>query len=128
MDALKTLLALALLSAPLWACSDSVECVDDSCTTTDPNDSNPDPGDDDDVEEPPAPIEPGDYDDPIERLDLRPFTDEQRLPELAPGDLDTELRPLAEQINRLRDRIDEELFGYQDYGLVATKPKPAPGT
>ncbi len=26
------------------------------------------------------------------------------------------------QINRLRDRIDEELFGYQDYALVATRP------
>ena len=33
-----------------------------------------------------------------------------------------ELRPLAMQINRLRDKIDEELFGHQDYGLVGTKP------
>jgi O-antigen chain-terminating methyltransferase len=60
--------------------------------------------------------------DPIERLDLRRFGDNQRLPELAPAELAAELRPLAEQINRLRDRIDDELFGFQDYGLVATKP------
>ncbi len=60
--------------------------------------------------------------DPIERLDLRRFGDDQRLPELAPAELEAELRPLAEQINRLRDRIDDELFGFQDYGLVATKP------
>ncbi len=60
--------------------------------------------------------------DPIERLDLRPFGDDLRLPELSPAELDEELKPLAMQINRLRDRIDGELFGYQDYGLVATKP------
>ena len=60
--------------------------------------------------------------DPIERLELRPFDDEQRLPELAPAELDSELRPLAEQVNRLRDRLDELLFGFQDYALVATKP------
>ena len=63
--------------------------------------------------------------DPIERLDLRPFADDQRLPELAPAELAEELRPLAEQINRLRDRIDDELFGFQDYALVANKPAAA---
>ena len=60
--------------------------------------------------------------DPIEVLELRPFADDKRLPELAVAELDEELRPLAMQINRLRDRIDDELFGCQDYGLVATKP------
>lgn len=60
--------------------------------------------------------------DPIERLDLRALGDDQRLPELAPAELDPELRPLAEQVNRLRDRLGDLLFGFQDYALVATKP------
>ncbi len=60
--------------------------------------------------------------DPIEYLPLRPFAEDDRLPELAPAELAEELRPLAMQINRLRDRLDELLFGHQDYGLVATKP------
>ena len=61
--------------------------------------------------------------DPIEVLELRPFAEDKRLPELAVAELDEEIRPLAMQINRLRDRIDRELFGHQDYGLVATKPQ-----
>ncbi len=65
---------------------------------------------------------------PIERLDLRAFDDGQRLPELAMADLDAEMRPLAEQVNRLRDRLDDLLFGFQDYALVATKPAPGLGT
>jgi SAM-dependent methyltransferase len=60
--------------------------------------------------------------DPIERLELRAFDDQQRLPELALAELDAELRPLAEQVNRLRDRLDDLLFGFQDYALVATRP------
>jgi O-antigen chain-terminating methyltransferase len=60
--------------------------------------------------------------DPIERLELRAFDEGQRLPELAPAELGAELRPLAEQVNRLRDRLDDLLFGFQDYALVATKP------
>jgi O-antigen chain-terminating methyltransferase len=31
-------------------------------------------------------------------------------------------RDLADRVNRLRDRLDDLLFGYQDYALVATKP------
>lgn len=60
--------------------------------------------------------------DPIEFLPLRAFADDQRLPELAPAELEADLRPLAAQINTLRDRLDELLFGFQDYALVATKP------
>jgi O-antigen chain-terminating methyltransferase len=60
--------------------------------------------------------------DPIEYLPLRAFGEDERLPELAPAEFAEELRPLAMQVNRLRDRLDELLFGHQDYGLVATKP------
>jgi O-antigen chain-terminating methyltransferase len=60
--------------------------------------------------------------DPVERLDLRPFPDAERLPELDLAALPAEQRPLADSINRLRDRLDDLLFGYQDYALVATRP------
>ena len=59
--------------------------------------------------------------DPIERVDLRPFSPEQRLPELDVGTLAPELRPLAHRVNELRDRIDELLWGFQDYALIGTK-------
>jgi SAM-dependent methyltransferase len=61
--------------------------------------------------------------DPIERIDLRPFPAEERLPEIDLATLPAEQRPLADRVNRLRDRIDELLFGFQDYGMVGTKPK-----
>jgi SAM-dependent methyltransferase len=60
--------------------------------------------------------------DPIERLDLRPFPDAERLPEIDLARLPEEQRPLADRVNRLRDRLDEMLFGFQDYGMVGTKP------
>ena len=60
--------------------------------------------------------------DPIERIDLRPFPAEERLPEIDLALLPAEQRPLADRINRMRDRIDELLFGFQDYGMVGTKP------
>jgi SAM-dependent methyltransferase len=60
--------------------------------------------------------------DPIERIDLRPFPAEERLPEIDLATLPPEQRPLADRINRLRDQIDELLFGFQDYGMVGTKP------
>ena len=31
-------------------------------------------------------------------------------------------RALAQEINLLRDRLDEALFGHQDYALIGTKP------
>ena len=61
--------------------------------------------------------------DPVERLDLRPFPDAERLPELDLESLPAEQRPLADSINRLRDRLDDLLFGFQDYALIATKPE-----
>ena len=60
--------------------------------------------------------------DPVERLDLRPFPDKDRLPEIDLSKLPDDQRPLADQVNRLRDRIDELLFGYQDFGMVGRKP------
>jgi SAM-dependent methyltransferase len=62
--------------------------------------------------------------DEVQQLDLRPFPPSARLPEIALTDLPAEQRPLADAINRLRDRLDELLFGYQDFGLVGRKPYP----
>jgi len=59
--------------------------------------------------------------DEIEVLPLRPFTPEQRLPEVPLDAIAAELHPLADRVNRLRDRLDDLLFGSQDYGLVARK-------
>jgi SAM-dependent methyltransferase len=60
--------------------------------------------------------------DPVERLDLRPFPDADRLPEIDLAGLPPEQRPLADKVNRLRDRLDELLFGFQDFGMVGRKP------
>jgi SAM-dependent methyltransferase len=60
--------------------------------------------------------------EPIERLDLRPFPTADRLPEIGLALLPAEQRPLADQVNRLRDRLDELLFGFQDFGMVGRKP------
>lgn len=60
--------------------------------------------------------------EPVERLDLRPFPAEQRLPELPLDGLAPELRPLAHSVNELRDRIDDLLWGCQDYALIGTRP------
>jgi SAM-dependent methyltransferase len=60
--------------------------------------------------------------DPVERLDLRPFPPDDRLPEIDLGRLPAEQRPLADQVNRLRDRLDDLLFGEQDFGMVGRKP------
>jgi SAM-dependent methyltransferase len=59
--------------------------------------------------------------DEIEVLPLRPFPPEQRLPEVPLDQIAVELHPLADRVNRLRDRLDDLLFGCQDYGLVARK-------
>lgn len=59
--------------------------------------------------------------DEIEVLPLRPFPDAERLPEVPLSAIPAELHPLADRVNRLRDRLDDLLFGCQDYGLVARK-------
>jgi O-antigen chain-terminating methyltransferase len=58
--------------------------------------------------------------DEAEIVLLHPFAGDT-LPELATTELPAELRGLADEMNRLRDRLDELLFGYQDYALVARK-------
>jgi SAM-dependent methyltransferase len=59
--------------------------------------------------------------DETEVLPLRLFPREQRLPEVPLDQIAAELHPLADRVNRLRDRLDDLLFGSQDYGLVARK-------
>lgn len=61
--------------------------------------------------------------DPVERLDLRPFEAGDRLPEIDLADLSDEMKPVADHINRLRDQLDELLYGFQDYAMVGTKPQ-----
>ncbi len=64
--------------------------------------------------------------DPVERLDLRPFPADERLPEIDLARLPAEQRELADAANRLRDHLDELLYGCQDFGLIGYKPA-APG-
>lgn len=60
--------------------------------------------------------------DPVERIDLQPFEESDRLPEISAEGIGPELLPLVDRINRLRDRLDGLLFGFQDYALVAHRP------
>jgi hypothetical protein len=60
--------------------------------------------------------------EPVERLDLRPFGEEERLPEVNLEELPSELKILGESVNEIRDRLDALLFGFQDYAIVGEKP------
>jgi len=60
--------------------------------------------------------------DPVERLELQPFAATERLPEIELDRLPEATRPLAHEVNRLRDELDELLFGAQVYALIATRP------
>ena len=57
----------------------------------------------------------------IERLDLRRFDDAQRLPEIDTAGLPEGQQALAHQVNELRDRLDDLLFGYQDFAVLGFK-------
>lgn len=61
--------------------------------------------------------------DQVERLDLSPFPTADRLPELQLEALPAEERALGDDILRLRDRLDDLLFGFQDYALIGRKPQ-----
>ena len=65
--------------------------------------------------------------EPVRRIDLQPFAEEERLPELSAEGLGPELARMVQQVNALRDALDRLLFGYQDYGMVGFKPAPAAG-
>lgn len=60
--------------------------------------------------------------DPVERLDLRPFPPAERLPEIELSRLPPEQRVLADAVNRLRDHLDDLLYGCQDFALIGVKP------
>jgi len=64
---------------------------------------------------------------PVEHLELRPFPPRERLPEIDLEAVPASQRSLADRVNRLRDRLDELLFGYQDYAVVGTKGGAAGG-
>ncbi len=57
----------------------------------------------------------------VERLDLRPFPPAERLPEIDLARLPAEQRQLADAVNRLRDQLDELLYGCQDFGMIGVK-------
>lgn len=60
--------------------------------------------------------------DPVEIMELHPFPEGDRLPELPLDGLPEELHPLVDRLNRQRDRLDELIHGFQDMALVAEKP------
>lgn len=57
----------------------------------------------------------------VERRDLHPYPDADRLPEIDLESVDATLRPIAHEVNRLRDRLDDTLHGHRDYAMIATK-------
>lgn len=62
--------------------------------------------------------------EPVERIELRPFAEPERLPEIDLASVPEDQRPLADRVNRIRDVLDELLYGYQDYAVVGRKPRP----
>jgi SAM-dependent methyltransferase len=59
--------------------------------------------------------------DPVEIRFLHPFPRSERLPEVALEGLDQAARELAYRVNVLRDRLDEALYGAQDFAVIAAK-------
>ncbi|MEM9557307.1 MAG: class I SAM-dependent methyltransferase [Acidobacteriota bacterium] len=60
--------------------------------------------------------------EPVERLDLHPVPESERLPEIDLETLPADQRPLADAMNRLRDRIDALLLGARDFAMLGEKP------
>ncbi len=58
----------------------------------------------------------------VETLFLRPFAAAERLPEVDLSRLPAGQAELAFEIGRLRDRLDELLFGHQDFALIGRRP------
>lgn len=57
----------------------------------------------------------------VERRLLHPFPDEARLPEIEIDGLEGREREIVQEMNHLRDRLDEMLFGFQDYAVSGIK-------
>ena len=60
--------------------------------------------------------------EPVHRLDLHPFAPEDRLPEIDLQTVPEDTRPLADQVNRMRDVLDDLLFGARDFAMVGERP------
>ncbi len=60
--------------------------------------------------------------EPVTRLDLHPFPEGDGCPRSTLEKLPADQRPLADQINRLRDLLDDLLFGNRDFALVGIRP------
>jgi len=60
--------------------------------------------------------------EPVHRIDLHPFPPQERLPEIDLATLHEDQRALADSVNRLRDILDDLLFGNRDFGMVGEKP------
>ena len=59
----------------------------------------------------------------VEVRPCSPFAAAERLPELAaPTDATREQARLVFELNSLRDRLDDLLFGFQDYAVLGVKP------
>ena len=58
----------------------------------------------------------------IEQFELRPYPEEERLPEISLDGLDGQTRELADRLNRLRDELDDLLYGHRDYALIGVRP------
>jgi len=64
--------------------------------------------------------------EPVDQVGRQPFGASERLPEIDLDGLSEGERLLADRVNRLRDALDELLYGHQDYGMVGHKPAEAP--
>lgn len=58
----------------------------------------------------------------IEVLELRPFSADERLPEIDVAALPEPMRELAHRVNLLRDRLDHLLYGHQDFAVLGRRP------
>lgn len=60
--------------------------------------------------------------DSVEHIDIHPFEAGERLPDLSLDELPSDQRMLADRLSRIRDDLDDLLFGYQAYAVVGKKP------
>lgn len=63
----------------------------------------------------------------VQRLDLRPFDSEECLSALDLEELPPEQRALGERLNRIRDELDDLLFGSREFAVVGSRPSDPAG-